>query len=351
MRSGLWTASGALLLCLFSLAAPLSAQTVIVAKAPPDAKVELVLNGETVATGVTDASGNATLVAKPSGDRRPGDMDAHVFVETCADVRRVIIIDRRNPLPVEEAGCARAAVGAARPDLYLVRRETTLLVNVDGPNPTVLLRQGRFTLEDLQDDRTWTSPATGLVLSGGAGINNLGGPADRACGDITGCDRSSAGLALMGGATFWFSPYVGAEVSYLRPAEVSASGSGTNFRFDSTFEAHVLTVSGKAGVPIGPVRLFGKAGGIFHRATFSTNQSTDAPPEGGLASQSFEVTTEGWTWGFGGGLEVWLRPAFGLYLEGGRAKLKGEALAEAEGEIDDALPYLVFGAAVRIFGR
>jgi hypothetical protein len=51
-----------------------------------------------------------------------------------------------------------------------------------------------------------------------------------------------------------------------------------------------------------------------------------------------------------GGLEGWLNRSVAIYVEGGRAALKGEAVENsgAEGSFDDALTYIGVGLKVRI---
>jgi hypothetical protein len=327
-----------------------SAQTVIATNAPPRSTVEYILNMETVGSATADESGNATIAPKQAGDRDRAGMEAHVYVDTCDTLRRVLIINRNQQPPPEGAGCQRAQVAG----IFLVRPVSTLVIDVEGPVPTVLLRQGRFSLEQ-RLGRTW-SPPTSLVLFGAPGLARITDPVDRACGNITDCSGSASGLALTGGVELWFNRFLAAEVSYLRPDEVTAEGRAGDFSFNSTLDAHVLTIAGKVGGPVGPARLYGKGGATYHWATFATTQTNEdvtvttdgvtTTIEGG--TQTFELRTRGWSWLVGGGVEVWLKPAFGLYLEGGRVGMKGSAVDDADGEIDDGIAYVVLGARVAI---
>ena len=349
MASGFWSCAAAAVAVL-AAAVSASAQTVIVTNGPPSATVEYVLNTETVGSATADESGNATIAAKPKSDQNKAGMDAHVYVDSCDTLRRILILDRNLQPPAEGPGCQRAQVAG----VFLVRPVSTLVVDVEGPVPTVLLRQGQFSLE-ARLGRLW-SPPTGLVFFGGAGLDRISDPVDRACGDVTSCSGSASGLALAGGVEVWFSRFLAAEVGYLRPAEVTAEGTGDDFSFNSTLDAHVLTIAGKVGAPVGRVRLFGKGGATHHWARFETTQTNEdvtattdgvtTTIEGG--TQTYALKTRGWTWMFGGGLEVWLKPAFGLYLEAGRVGLKGSAVDEADGEIDDGVLYVVIGARVAI---
>jgi hypothetical protein len=327
-----------------------SAQTVIVTNAPSGSKVEFVLNTATVGTASADASGTVTLSA-PAADALKAETDAYIYVDACDDLQRVLVVDRNQPLAAEVPGCRRSQIAG----VFLVRPISTLVVNVAGPTPTVLLRQGRFTPRAPGPRRTW-NPPTGLVLSGGAGLGSISDPVTQACGDIPECSGDAAGFAFTAGAAFWFSPNIAAEVAYLKPWEVEASGSAGTFRFNSSFDADVLTVAGKVGGPVGRVRLYGKAGGTYQQSTFTTTQTSEdittttdgvtTTIEGG--TQIYELRTGGWGWMFGGGLDVWLKSSFGLYAEGAWASLKGNGRDDADGATDDRVIYFVLGARVRI---
>jgi hypothetical protein len=112
------------------------------------------------------------------------------------------------------------------------------------------------------------------------------------------------------------------------------------------------------GGPIGVFRLYGKVGGNYSRSTFRTTQTIpdttitiDGVPQtirGG--NQVYWIKTAGWGWLFGGGMEVWLAPAFGLYGEFSRAALKGQALDDVEGLTDERVTSVMFGARIRLGG-
>ena len=63
--------------------------------------------------------------------------------------------------------------------------------------------------------------------------------------------------------------------AYIRPPQLTIAGSGQSFRFDSFFEPHLFTVAGKVGVPLGPVRLYGRAGFNYHTGESGTTQVID----------------------------------------------------------------------------
>ena len=50
----------------------------------------------------------------------------------------------------------------------------------------------------------------------------------------------------------------------------------------------------------------------------------------------------------GGGIEIWVKPALAIYVDGARVRLKGGAVGGAEGAMDDNLTYVMFGARVHL---
>lgn len=327
-------------------------QTVIVTKAPSQGAVEFVLNTTTVGSTTASPEGTATLSA-PRTASGAAEMAAHLYVDTCDTLRRVIVIDQGLLLPDPAEGCSRAQIAG----LFSVRPVSTLVFDLSGTNPTVLLRQGAFTPRDPDAPSRWGAGETGLVLSAGGGFGGLGSAVDRACGDATTCDGNNAGPTFSGGVAYWLTRYLAAEATYFKAAKSETSGSGTNFRFDSVLDAHVLNIGGKVGVPVGPVRLYGQGGATWHRALWSTSQTIDQVTRTNAdgtttiipgGSQIYSIETAGWGWSFGGGLEVWVSRPFALYAEAGRFALKGRARDDADGELDDRLLAVVIGARLRI---
>ena len=141
---------------------------------------------------------------------------------------------------------------------------------------------------------------------------------------------------------------------------MTSSGSGQGFRFDGSFKADIFTAAGKVGVPLGPVRLYGKVGGAYQRSTTNTTQIMEARTvtvdgveetiPGGTAQ--YNLRTAGWGWIFGGGGEVWFSPAFAVYGEFGRLALKGSSREDenAEGLVDDRMYTVFFGIRLRVGG-
>ena len=60
-------------------------------------------------------------------------MDSRIYVDSCANIRRVHIVERNLIVPPAQDGCNRTEITG----LYLVRRENTLVVNVAGALPTL----------------------------------------------------------------------------------------------------------------------------------------------------------------------------------------------------------------------
>lgn len=329
-----------------------NAQTVVVTNAPPGSTVELVLNTTTIGTAAVDARGDASLPVNLSAHAGKTEMDANIYVDVCENVRRVLLVERGQPRAPLGPGCNRRDVEG----LYLVKRISSVVVDVGGPNPTVWLRQGSVTLHPSKPPRAWSASPTGLLVFGGGGLARVANVVAVACGDVTDCSGHKSGGAYTVGAAYWLTPFLGAEASYIKPADIEAQGRRTGFRFNSALDAHVLTIVGKVGGPLGRLRLYGEAGASYHRATFGTTQTvedvtttvgdvTQTIPGG---TQTFELKTAGWGWVFGGGMDIWMASSFAIYIEGGRAGLKGSAIENGEGSIDDSMTFLLVGARVRI---
>lgn len=355
------TNSWRLLICAAALNVTLNAgvamaQTVIVRKAPPGSTIELVLNTATVASAPADQAGDATLDVDLSKNISKTETDAYMYVDVCDRLRRVVIVER-GVTPPPSGACERKAIAG----LFWLRGVTTMVVDVSAAAPTMHLRQGRVPAEWLRDvdpsaPRERRLAPKGLVLSGGVGPASVSGAVATSCGSADQCTGDDSGFAYAASAAFWVTRFLAAEVSYVKPADVTASGSGSTYRFDSRLDADVLSIVGKAGAPIGPVRVYGQLGPAYHRATLSTTQTIDdvtvtsgdvtTTIKGG--TQTFELRTQGWGWVFGGGLEGWVTDSVAIFGEFGRGALKGSARDGGEGTIDDRLTFLLAGVRVRL---
>jgi hypothetical protein len=318
-----------------------TAQTVILRNAAPDSAVEVVLNDTPVGTGKANEKGDVLVTVGLSEHAMKTETDAQIFVDACPAVRRVLIIERAVQVPAPDAGCTRRDMGG----YFVVREISSLVIDVGGPSPTLLLRQGKVSLDP---PRVWKPAPTGLVIFGGGAFNQFSDVTDTACGIVTPCSGDQSGLGYQFGVAYWVMPYLAAEVTYLKPVEATAGGAPEAYTFNSTFNAQVLTIVGKVGVPLGPFRPYGQLGSSFHRAKFTTNQTMIGAAEPN--TQGYQLRTEGWGWTFGGGVELWLSSIFGFYGELGSATVKGNARDDAEGMVDDRLWSYMFGARIRLGG-
>ena len=186
----------------------------------------------------------------------------------------------------------------------------------------------------------------GLFLSGGWDLAKVRDAVAIACGNVSGCAGSKyqSGYALSAG--YWVTSFLGAEVSYLKPSNVTLDGSGSNYHFSSFLENSLATIVVKGGVPIGPVRVYGEGGANYSRTKFSTTDVfADTTVPGG--TETVEMQTKGWGWLFGGGVEGWVMRSIALYVEGGRTAIKGKPLV-GEGSIDDRMFFVTAGVRVRL---
>jgi hypothetical protein len=253
----------------------------------------------------------------------------------------VLVVDRSLPPPSPGVGCVRNQIAG----IFLIRPVSTLVVDVGAANPTVLLRQGRYTLRRPGPARSWTASHRGLVIYAGGGLTKFSDMTALACGNVVECSADGSPLGYTAGVAYWFTPYFAARADYLKPGEGSATGTEGINRFTSTLDAHVFTFGGSVGVPIKRARLYGNVGATYHNATFDTTQTIEGATPG---TQTYELETAGWGWSFGGGLEIWLGSRFAIYTEGGRAVLKGDALDDADGSLDEGLTSLLAGVRFRI---
>jgi Outer membrane protein beta-barrel domain len=323
-----------------------AAQTVTVKNAPPGSAVELVLNAATVATTTASDAGTATLTAKMKDQIGKVEIDANVYVDVCEGKRRVLIVEVGSPTVSAEAGCDRRQVSG----LYWVRPVNTVVVNLAGIAPTLLLIKGAYVEPALSPDgttassdgpRSWRPSPTGLMLSGGAGYSKFRDAFLVACGTVSPCNGGGSGLSYTASAGYWITRYLGVEGSYAKPKNMTADG-GDTFKFDSTLDADVWTVAGLLGAPIGPVRLYGKAGVNYHQATSTTNETIDG------VSQTFAFQTKGYGWLFGGGGEGWINSRVALFGEFSVVKIKGDAEGGGEAFLNDRLQLLMGGIRIHL---
>ena len=344
-----WRLGFAAALCTAAGAGVAAAQTVYVRNAPAGSTVELVLNTATIGSAAADDRGDAALKVPESAGAKP-QMDVLLFVEGCEKRTRVLIIERGAPAVPVEPGCIRREI----PGLFIVRALSTLVIDTGGAAPTVLLRQRPFVPTDAP--RTWRPSPEGLVFFGGGSHTQFSETGAIACGDITECYRDDSGPGYHFGVAYWFLPFLAAEATFVQPAEVSALGAQETHNFSTTLDSDVLTLAGVAGLPAGALRVYGRGGLTYHRATFSTIQTIDdktitvdgvtrVVPGG---TQTLAFRTEGWGWIIGGGLEAWITRQFAIYGDLNWGKLKGTDVKGGEGVMDDTLLLINFGAKIHI---
>jgi hypothetical protein len=312
------------------------AQTVIVRKVPAGDDIELFLNATKVSTSPADAAGDATLPLNlRENNAGKTEIDANIFVDTCSKLRRILVVERGQPPSAQEPGCDRREISG----LYLVRRVNTLVIDVGGANPTMMLINGPY---GLGPQKPGPRPPKGLVLFGGAGLADYRDAVAISCGTAAPCDGKNAGLVYGGGATIWITRFLAAEGSYMKPRNATAIGSGTDYSFNSALDSQVVTITGRVGFPAGPVRLSGLAGTNYHAGTLTTKETIKDQ------SQTFVVDMRGWGWVFGAGIEIWTAPVFALYADAGIAGLRGVPVSGGEARFNDRLRFVTIGARVRI---
>lgn len=340
-----------------------TAQTVMVTKAPRGATIELALNATTIGTATADPTGKATLPVNLSAHGGRTEADVQIFVDVCGNLRRVLLVEPGLQPQPPQVDCTRRELAG----VFLMRQVTTMVVEVTASSPAVWLRQGPVPTEWLGEESGRISSKqqrrpspTGLILFGGGGLARFSNATAVECGDVTNCTGHDSRLAYTAGATLWITQFLGAEASYTKPTNVTISGSDTYFHFDNSLNTSILTVAGKVGVPLGAVRLYAQVGADRHQATSTTTQTIDdrtyTTADGVTetftgGTQTFVLKTAGWGLLYGGGIEVWVAPKFGIYAEVERAKLKGASGDGGEGKMDDQVTAIRVGIRFRILGR
>ena len=313
-----------------------AAQSVVVRHVPPGEAIELFLNATKVATAAAEPNRDTTLPLNlRENNAGKLEIDANTFIDTCDKVRRVIVVERGQPAAVQEPGCERREISG----LYWVRNVNTLVVDLGGANPTMMLVKGSY---DPNRTKNWTPTPSGLIVFGGVGRADLRDAALISCGNAPTCDPHDAGWSFTAGFDVWIKSWIAAEASWFKPPSVTAKGSGTNYSFNSTLDPQVMIIGVRGGIPIGPVRISGLAGTTFQNSTLKTHQTING------ASQDFLVETRGWGWVYGPALEVWTSPWLAIYGEAGFGQLKGTATTGGEVRFDDRLRYFTVGGRVKI---
>jgi opacity protein-like surface antigen len=332
------------------------AQTVVVRNAQPGSTIELQLNTEAPKSTPAGPTGDATIAVPLSTGT--DQIDVRFFVDMCGAVLRVQMMSPGVQPGAPAAGCNRTEVSG----VFVMRRVTTFVVDIEGALVSVHLTQGPAPPDWLgQSSETarkyfLTTPPRGFLLFVGGSLATIGNMANASCGSVSACTSDGFNLGAATGAALWVTRYFGAQATLAKPTNATANGSGDTFRFGSTFETRVFTLAGMAGVPAGPVRIYGLGGATWHRAKFITTETINDQTvvvdnvsqtiPGGTAI--FEHRTEGWSWLVGGGIEAWMTKWVAIYAEFQHAKLKGAETGTSEGGIDDRLRFISAGARVRL---
>ena len=332
-----------------------TAQTVMAKGAAPGSTVELVQNDARTATATAGPDGVAKLQGNLAASA--ADVDARIFVDVCGELRRVVFVARNLPPTEQGEGCIRREISG----YFLVRRATTLVVDVAAQPPMAWLRQGSAPKAWLGQEEpavgsSWRLLPKGFIPYGGGGVmmdNDVTAPA---CDSLVDCTGSHIKAAVNVGASYWFTRYAAVEGSFLRPANITLNGSGTNYHFTTTFDVYAFTLGGQGGVPVGPVRIYGKGGANYHRSSTTTVQTNnevivtvDGVPQtipGG--TQTFLMKTTGWSYQVCGGLEVWVAKHIAIYGEAMYLRLKGSAIDGAEGQINYVNTLIFAGVRVHV---
>jgi len=313
------------------------AQTVMIRNAPPGETIEAFLNATKVASASVQPNGETTLPLNlRENNAGKTEIDANIFIDVCDKIRRIIVVERGQPAAIQEPGCERRDI----PGLYWVRRVNTLVVDVGGANPTMMLVKGSYEAGKV---RNWSSMVpTGLVAFGGIGRGDYRDVVLIACGTAETCNGDKAGLVFSGGLTFWVNRFIGAEASYSKPSKTKVNGSGSNYSFSSSLDTNMLTIAGRGGFPAGPVRISGLFGWDYQDSVLKTTDTISG------ASQNTEVETKGWGITWGAGMEIWVSTRIAISVDAGVAALKGDPTGGGEVRLDDRFRYISGGVRVRI---
>src|SRR4029450_838243 len=194
-----------------------AAQTLYVRKAPVGSTIELVVNSTKAGSAQTDANGDVRIPIDLSTRIKKDEIDARVYVDTCGQNRRVIITERDGAPPPTDSECTRQEITG----VFLIRRVSSVVVNVGGPVATLLLRQGSYSLRARGPRR---SAPTGLGGSAGATMVNYADALDFGCSGVPTCSGDDSGFSYTVGAEYWFSKFVSAEGGYFKPPDPHTGG-------------------------------------------------------------------------------------------------------------------------------
>jgi hypothetical protein len=324
-----------------------SAQTIIITHAPAGGAIEVFFNNASVGTATADDEGQGTMTF--GIPPQVSEVDVRVSTERCGETRRVLLVERGITAAPPTGPCDRRDF----PDVFVVQRVTTFVVDFTNAVPSVHLRQGVVPDSWLSDQGGTTStgksrfaPAPkGLMVSGGIGFSNATDWETAACGTNTPtCTSTAVTRALVGTASFWLTPYMGAEATYFQPSDTGASGNGTDYTFTSSRKLQVAMLGGVVGGAVGGVRIYGRGGATYHRATLTTTETIT-----NTGTQNLEFKTAGWSWYAGGGVELWLKSFVAFYVDGAVLQLRGGGVGGADGSMEETVITATVGARIHLW--
>ena len=334
------------------------AQTIVARNAPQGSTIELVLNAATVATVPARPGAETTLKLPPMESGAKGHMDVRFWVDYCENVRRIFIIEAGLFPPTKDIGCERKEVAG----VYLAKAQTSFVVDLTGTTPSVWLRQGPVpstwlgTGPMVGPSGAGIQPRPGILLGGALGFSTLSDFALVQCGNVT-CTGDKASFTWEAGATIWVFPFLGAEFTYFKPADVTLQANQTPLSFTTTFNSNLMKIVGKVGPSFGPVRLYGIAGDNYHRSTMTTTETiadqtvtlddgTTQVIKGG--TQIIVMKTAGWGLVAGAGAEFWMNSRLVLTLEVSKNWLKGYTTDNSGIQMDDRKWSYMIGVRYRV---
>lgn len=337
------------------------AQTLIVRNARAVTSVEVVYENAAVGRGAPDQNGTASIALTLA----PGATERVVlfYVDRCqGSIVRVGAADRDRLVPEPPADCQRQDLSG----LFVVRRLTSMVLDLAPTTPILLIRQGPPPPQWLRGDYTGDSPALvqprGINLSAGVVLPRISKTFALACGDVAPCTATDMRPTLTVGGTYWLRNAVGVEVSLIRGATLTVKAEDTDFRFTHELSTDIVNVAGNLGGMFGVVRVYFRGGANFHRATTTVDQTIDdrtlTNDDGPVfikgGTERFVTTTEGWGWMVGGGFEWWLKSPFAVYGEAAINRVQGADVAGGEAVIKDRVWTWTAGGRVHLgnpFGR
>jgi opacity protein-like surface antigen len=300
--------------------------------------VEVLLNDVVAGTGTTSPEGEVSVDLKMA---QP-EQDSNIYVDVCEKSRRVLVVDHNKRPPAPPAGCERRDISG----IFWVRPINTLVVDVSGTQPTMLLVRGAYNppkpqVEGEEESGPKFETPTGLTLFGAGSWGKFSEAISVACGNVA-CDGNDGGIGYSFGGGFWFTPWLGVQGGYIAPRKTVGRGGGDGFSFNSEFDVDLFNVAAVAGVPAGRARIYGLIGTAYHQSTTGLSQTIAGQ------TQVFAQRTHGWGLQFGGGAEVWVSPKLALFGELSLTRVKGKAEDGGDGLVDDGLRNITVGVKIRL---